>query len=548
MPINAFRLNDQYLRVTYYGRVSTETDEQLGSLEHQRQYFEDKIKSNPNWTYVEGYIDEGITGTNTDERDEFKRMISDAKRGNFDLIVTKEVSRFARDIVDAIQTSRDLLAVGVAILFEDIQLNTMEPGAEFTLGIMAIVAQEESSKISRRTKFGYAQSAKNGTRHGPTAPIGYVFNDENNGYSIDKEKAEIVRYVFNTYSKGEYGFHSIAKQLASMGYLNSNNVPFSDVVLKRMINNPTYMGYIVNKKTSKESYRSKKIKHNPIEDWLLHYCPDRVPPLVSKEVWEKANSVAERKRKQFAGMNTSNVDPSGAGKFAYSGRITCGCCGTAFSHIVAKWKAANGEQKCNDGWRCGKYIRHGKNACDAPTIYTEDLNNIMKSLFADYRDKLLKDGMSLAKIIEKAIAENNEEKERIKLLGQKEKLEAKNDKLLEGWLSGVVQTQDYKTKTEEITSKIADIDNQLSLLDESVDNNKRRIRAASVVDEMFKTATLDNDNIIEGLVRVLVRKIVVHHDSIEVYLTNIDSPNTIMLENSGENSVSKIQHKRAFML
>lgn len=178
------RIYDIPLHVTFYGRVSTDKDKQLDSLAHQAAYFENKIKDCPKWAYVPGYIDEGITSTRADKRPQFMRMVRDAKAGLFDLILTKEVSRFARDIVDCVQTVRDLLQYEVGVLIEDINLNTMEKDAEFRLSIMAIVAQEESRKTSERVKFGYRQTMKQGKRHGAAPPIGYRFREDNNGYYI----------------------------------------------------------------------------------------------------------------------------------------------------------------------------------------------------------------------------------------------------------------------------------------------------------------------------------------------------------------------------
>jgi len=212
------KLSELPLRVTFYGRVSTDMEEQLSSLEHQVQYFTEKIQSNPKWEFVPGYIDEGITGTSVKKRKAFLRMIEDAKNGKFDLILTKEVSRFARDIVDSIQYTRTLLTYDVGVFFEDINLNTIDQDSEFRLSIMASVAQEESRKISQRVKFGYRQAALKGRRHGSDAPTGYVFNNENNGYSVDPHKSRMIAYLFQRYAENAVGLKRIATELFRMGF------------------------------------------------------------------------------------------------------------------------------------------------------------------------------------------------------------------------------------------------------------------------------------------------------------------------------------------
>lgn len=153
---------DLPLRVTFYARVSTDKDEQLNSLENQVQYYTELIQSKPNWTYIPGYIDEGISGTSTKKRDSFLRMIADAKAGQFDFIITKEISRFSRSTLDSIQYTQELLEHDVGVLFQNDNINTLDSDSEFRLVVMAGVAQDEVRKLSERLKFGFRQAIKNG--------------------------------------------------------------------------------------------------------------------------------------------------------------------------------------------------------------------------------------------------------------------------------------------------------------------------------------------------------------------------------------------------
>ena len=153
---------DLHLNVTYYARVSTDKYDQLNSLENQIAYYEQFIKNNPNWTFIKGYVDEGITGTSTAKRDDFKRMIKDAKNNKFNLIITKEISRFARDTLDSIQYTRKLLEYGVGVLFQYDHINTFNADSELRLTIMASIAQEEVRKLSERVKFGFQMSIDKG--------------------------------------------------------------------------------------------------------------------------------------------------------------------------------------------------------------------------------------------------------------------------------------------------------------------------------------------------------------------------------------------------
>ena len=159
---NGKTIFDLPLRVTFYARVSTDKDEQLNSLENQVQYYTQFIQEKRNWTYVQGYVDEGISGTSTKKRDSFLRMIADAKAGRFDFIITKEISRFSRSTLDSIQYTQELLEHDVGVLFQNDNINTLDSDSEFRLVVMAGVAQDEVRKLSERLKFGFRQAIKNG--------------------------------------------------------------------------------------------------------------------------------------------------------------------------------------------------------------------------------------------------------------------------------------------------------------------------------------------------------------------------------------------------
>ena len=150
------------LRATFYARVSTGTDEQAHSLQNQNSYYAEFIGSNPNWTCVEGYIDEALSGTSVSKREAFLRMIEDAKLGKFDFIITKEISRFSRNTLDSIQYTQELLGSGVGVLFQSDNINTLMPDAELRLTIMSSIAQDEVRKISERVRFGFKRAIDKG--------------------------------------------------------------------------------------------------------------------------------------------------------------------------------------------------------------------------------------------------------------------------------------------------------------------------------------------------------------------------------------------------
>ena len=168
---------DTDLAVAYYARVSTDKDEQINSLSNQKRYFEDCIAENPHWTFAGGYVDEGISGTSVEGREQFLKMIEDAKRGTFDLIITKEISRFARNTLDSLRYTRELLRFGVGVYFQNDNINTFDKDAELRLTIMSSIAQDEVRKLSERTRFGFKRAQKNSVLLGQNNLFGYNKTD-----------------------------------------------------------------------------------------------------------------------------------------------------------------------------------------------------------------------------------------------------------------------------------------------------------------------------------------------------------------------------------
>ncbi|MEG2687239.1 MAG: recombinase family protein, partial [Christensenellaceae bacterium] len=186
------------LRVTFYARVSTDSDEQLHSLSAQISYYSEMIRNNKNWEYVEGYIDEGLSGTSVKKRESFLRMIDDAKLKKFDFVITKEISRFARNTLDSLNYTQDLLKNGVGVLFQSDNINTLVPDAELRLTIMSSIAQDEVRKISERVKFGFKRAIENGVVLGNNKIWGYT--KDNGKLVIDEDEAALVRLIFELYA------------------------------------------------------------------------------------------------------------------------------------------------------------------------------------------------------------------------------------------------------------------------------------------------------------------------------------------------------------
>lgn len=365
---------DLPLRVTYYARVSTDKDEQIHSYKNQIAHYEEKIKSVPLWTFVDGYMDEGITGTSINKRDDFNRMTEDAAEDKFDLILTKDICRFARNTVDTLVTTRELLRVGVGVFFELDNVNTLSSEGELRLTIMASLAQDESRKISERVKFGFEKSVKKGVVLGNNKIWGY--KKDNGKLVIAPEEAKIVKRIFELYSNNDIGIRNIGHALGKEGFYTKSGKEFAFSTIKSIITNPKYKGYYVGGKTTTIDFISKQRKYFTEDEWT--YYKDQngyVPAIVDEELWERCNQLYKSR-----GDKVKNKETSYNTKYKYSGKLFCKNDGQAF------WRTAVGKK---EAWQCSQYKKNGLNGCkNNTTVYTHELDYILKNLFVTlFKDK-----------------------------------------------------------------------------------------------------------------------------------------------------------------
>ena len=249
-------LTSMKLRVTFYSRVSTDHLEQKNSLKNQIEFFHEMIQNCKNWIYVSGYIDDGISGTTDYKRDHFMKMIDDAKKGKFDLIVTKEISRFSRNTLDSIKYVRELLSYGVAVLFVNDNINTALPDSELRLTIMASMAQDEIRRLSERVKFGMNRSIQNGMILGNNLLYGYRKNQSTGNLEIVLEEANVVRRLFDLYAIEHYSISKIVKLFNEEGIHTGQNKKWCVSTLSRTATytkTSTYRNlYLNGKKVSSE--------------------------------------------------------------------------------------------------------------------------------------------------------------------------------------------------------------------------------------------------------------------------------------------------------
>ncbi len=340
------KMQETKKRVAAYCRVSTDNEDQANSFESQQRYFRQYIERNPDWELYAIFADEGISGTNTKKRKEFNRMIECAKNGDFDLIITKEISRFARNTLDSIFYTRDLKKHGVGVIFLNDNINTLDGDAELRLAIMSSIAQEESRKTSERVKWGQKRQMEQGVVFGRSM-LGYDVKDGK--MTINEEGAKIVRLIFHKFVDEGKGTHVIARELREEGIEPMRVKEWQNTVILRVIRNEKYCGDLVQKKTYTPDFLSHEKKYNRGQEEFV-ILKDHHEPIISRELFDKANRILDAKSLSQEGKAKHS------NRYPFSGKIKCGRCGASY---VARYKTRKDGSRYK-AWRCYEAANHGR--------------------------------------------------------------------------------------------------------------------------------------------------------------------------------------------
>ena len=493
---------DLPLRVTFYARVSTDQDEQLNSLENQVQYYTELIKSKPNWTFVPGYIDEGISGTSTRKRDDFNRMIRDAKAGLFDFIITKEISRFSRSTLDSIKYTQELLEHNVGVFFQNDNINTLDTDSEFRLVIMAGVAQDEVRKLSERLKFGFRQAIKNGHVLGNDKLYGYDKKDC--VLTINEEEAKIVRIIFDLYANHRYGTRKISQKLLEMGYTSREGNAFNVLTIRHMLENPKYKGWYCGNKTQNLDYRTKKKAFLDESEWVTYPDPS-IPAIVSEELWDRANALYKERRNE---MMEHSSGASFHNRYPYSTKIICEEHGTTFHRQILTSK-----QGSKEVWQCKVYRQKGRAACSAPQIRSSELDQIMAEIFT----KMMKDKQaiidSLVTVLMNVPKEVDYEKMLAYVEGEIASTKVKKDRLLDLHIAGAITIEEFKERNDGLNDQLKGQESQLAAIrQEQARAGSQELDIDAIRRELDKELSFE-EGVNTALVASILDKIVVRKDS-----------------------------------
>ena len=506
-------------RVAAYARVSTDNTDQIHSLSTQRAYFTEYISGNDEWELVEVYYDEGITGTSTKKRDGFNRMIADCEKGKINTILTKEVSRFARNTVDTLNYTRKLKELNINVIFMNDGIDTNDKDGELRLTLMASIAQEESRKISERIKWSLKRNMEKGVVHGRGRVYGFKLIKGQ--LEVVPDEAEVVREIFHSYLYDGKGAASIAHDLNERGVPTLLNRIWSSQLILKMIGNEKYVGDLTQGKTYKTNVlaEKRKVNHGDDPEVPLITIKDHHEAIISRELWD-----AVQKERYKRSLNTREGHRHSKVHW-YSGLCTCGKCG--YTYITAGTSKSNstyGCLSCKNRQSYGKVKRTAVNGevlgCDNHTVdervLSSALNAVMESI-QSMSEKIKTVMMTEINAIRTSKREDSisAKKEEVAKLKQK-KLKAV-DLMLEGLLdkdSLKEQTAFYDSEIARLSEEIAEYKTAETVYNERVEALNEAIRKIEFITES------ETDN--TELYRSIVEKIIVpEYQRLEVYIKGL---------------------------
>ena len=506
---------NQRIKVAAYARVSTDLTDQLHSLAAQIKYFTEYISQHEDWELVEVYYDEGITGTSVKKREGFNRMIADCEAGKIRTILTKEVSRFARNTVDTLNYTRQLSRLNVNVIFMNDGIDTADKDGELRLTIMASIAQEESRKISERVKWGIRRKMEDGYVFGYQDMLGY--RTSNGTLTIVPEEAEIVKRIFNSYVYEGKGCYTIANELNAAGLLTVRGKMWREDGVNRILKNDKYVGDLTQWKHYSTDFLTKQVLQNNGDnpDTPLITIKEHHEGIISREVWELAKKqIEERGRLAREGCKASS-------HYWFSSKVTCGKCGYSYN-VTGKKDSQNRCFRCVNRNKYGSIPRTDANGaevgCDNVAFNEATLIACMKYLIEHIqvsREKIVQQLMDDIQIMQ----HTDPTPETESLNNEIENLSRKKRKAIDLMLDDLLSKEDLKKQTEyydeeiaRLTKEIADMQNVGAVHQKQLDEIRNYIR------EVNKTAEhASEDTAFYG--EILKNAIVIDYNHCNVYLS-----------------------------
>ena len=480
------------MRIAAYCRVSTEKEEQLSSLENQKEFFEQYAKKNGD-VLVEIYADEGISGKSMAKRDAFKRMLADSEHDKFDCVVVKDISRFSRNTQDFLYGVRTLKSNGTDVKFLS-NNQTVIGESEFVLTVFAALAQEESSNLSKRVIFGKKQNAKKGRV--PNCVYGYDKIDTFT-LKINPEESAVVKLIYKWYISGD-GARRITVKLNEMGFSTKKNTKWISKTVRRILQNPIYTGRMVNNKSVTKDFISGTRQTLPENEWYVHERPEL--RIISDEDFDLVQKKLSERQEQYKNDNPGNRY---SGRHIFSNLIKCGECGKSFTARVYKWKNTYVR------YRCAMHSNGGYAVCtNNVTIDENRLSDEVKR----YLLSIIDDRKAFADKLIEQYEQSNENVDVTHLNKAREKLEKRKIRFKEMYAEGIIGMDELKNECSSIDEGLKNIDKELDGFRQTQERIENIDDMANNIEKMLMQNEFSNDDM-----RSIIEKIVVYPDkSVEV--------------------------------
>ena len=438
------------MNIAAYCRVSTDKTDQLNSLEAQKQFFTEYTERTGD-NLIRLYADEGISGTKIKNRKEFLRMMSDAEHGLFEMVVVKDISRFARNTVDLLQNVRKLKTLGIETQFLTANMTSMG-NSEFVLTIFGALAQEESANTSKRVKFGKKLNAEKGRVpnivYGYDKTIGDYYNLE-----INQREAGAIRQIYQWYLHDGYGAAKIASLLNEKGYKTKRGCNFSQNAVCRILTNELYTGKIINGKQEVEDFLTGKRKEKDESEWLVTERPDL--KIIEPEDFDKAQQILHGRHAAF-NMNRERQ----SNKYLFSTIIRCKECGWSFRRSVRSYKNTYVR------WVCSGHNGKGANNCpNAVTVDEDELADVLQEYFnrvLSRKKKVVQYVVNEFQRVYKAKDENLEYEKELK--SQLNKLTKAREKYMDMYADDLITRQELNDKIGGSRKEIERLENELKMV------------------------------------------------------------------------------------
>lgn len=503
------------IKVAAYCRVSTDMEDQLHSLSAQIKYFTEYISDHIGWELIEVYYDEGITGTSVKKRDGFNRMIEDCEKGKINLILTKEVSRFARNTVDTLCFTRKLSVLGIGVIFMNDGIDTRDKDGELRLTIMASIAQEESRKVSERVKWGIRRQMENGWVYGYSAMLGFRVN--NGKLEIVPEEAEIVKRIFNSYVYEGKGCHTIANELNADGLFTVRGKMWREDGVCRILKNDKYVGDLTQWKHYSTDFLSKRVLQNNGDnpDVPLITIKNHHDGIISREIWDLAQKqIFERGQLSREGRKYSK-------HYWFSSKVFCGKCGYSYN-VSGQTSREKRPLRCVNRAKYGSTPRVDANGaavgCDSKSINETVLAFCMKYILEHIQ--LTRTSITERLMNNIAIMQQSEPAVNTQPLKDEiENLTKKKRKAIDLMLDELISKEDLKYQTEYYDSEIARLTEQIAASQNVSEAHKKQLEAIrNYIAQVNRTAEIDTDS--TKIYGELLKKVVVHKEGVtDFYLT-----------------------------